>query len=233
MIVRTEPDGVLLITQPDHAHLAGRIMAHCVPLAAHPRRSAIMRAIAEHDNGWIEIDAAPTVNLEHRTVVDFITAPLAVRHGVWPRAVARLADEPWAAALVAQHALVAYDRFRGDADWTTFFTTMEAARGSMLDAGGLGLDDLLADYPFVRVGDLLSLAFCTGGVTAQRFGDWTIQLSGSRVMVTPDLFGGQTIPFDIDARHVGIDALRSDQALRDALSAATPTTLRGDVAATA
>jgi len=110
VIVRRVHDAIQLITQPDHAHLARTIMEHCVPLAARRRRDAILHAIAEHDNGWAEEDAAPTVNPTTGTVVDFVSAPLSVRHAVWPRGIARLADDPWAAALVAQHALTVYDR---------------------------------------------------------------------------------------------------------------------------
>jgi hypothetical protein len=33
---------------------------------------------------------------------------------------------------------------------------MEATRGALLRTSGLPLDDLLADYPFVRLGDLAS-----------------------------------------------------------------------------
>ena len=92
-----------------------------------------------------------------------------MRHGVWPRAIARLADDPWAAALVAQHAITVYDRFRSEAEWTPFFADMEAARDAMVRASGMPLDDLAADYPFVRLGDLISLVFCTGWTDAQRF----------------------------------------------------------------
>jgi len=105
VIVRPGPGVLQLITQPDHAHLARRIMERSVPLAARPRRDQILHAIAEHDNGWAEEDAAPTVDPRTGSVVDFISAPLSVRHGVWPRAIARLTADPWAAALVAQHAI--------------------------------------------------------------------------------------------------------------------------------
>src|SRR2546427_79192 len=144
---------VQLITQPDHAHLARTIMEHCVPLAARPRRAAVLHAIAEHDNGWAEEDAAPTVNPNTGTVVDFVSAPLSVRHAVWPRGIARLADDPWAAALVAQHAITVYDRFRPEAEWTSFFAEMEAARDAMLHTSGIPPGDLASDYVFVRVGD--------------------------------------------------------------------------------
>ena len=111
MIVRTFPDRIELITQPDHARLAGQIIEHCVDLASRSKRASILRATAEHDSGWIELDAAPGVNPATGDVVDFVHAPLEVRQGAWRRAVTRVADDPWAAAMVAQHARTAYERF--------------------------------------------------------------------------------------------------------------------------
>jgi hypothetical protein len=205
-------------------------MEQCVDLAARPRRDAILYAIAEHDNGWMEEDAAPTVNSVTGRVIDFVTAPLRVRHAVWPRGIARLAVNPWAAALVAQHAITVYDRFRSEAEWQPFFAEMEAARSAMLLASGLTLDDLAADYPFVRLADLISLTFCVGWTDEQRFGDWTIQLSGTRVIVTPDAFGGATIPIQVNATVIRDRPFQSDEALREALSEAAATTLQGEVA---
>lgn len=205
-------------------------MEHCVPLAARPRRDAILHAIAEHDNGWAEEDAAPTVNPKTGTVVDFVSAPLSVRHAVWPRGIARLADDPWAAALVAQHALTVYERFRCEVEWTSFFAEMEAARGAMLRASAMPLAHLDADYVFVRLGDLISLTFCTAWTDEQRFGGWTVQLSGTRVAVSPDAFGGAGIPIEIRAREIRNPPFRSDADLRDALSEADTKRLRGEVA---
>jgi hypothetical protein len=205
-------------------------MEQCVALAARPRRDAILHAIAEHDNGWTEDDAAPTVDAVTGRVTDFVSAALSVRHSVWPRAIARLADDPWAAALVAQHAITVYDRFRPEVEWQPFFTEMEKARSEMLLASGLPLDDLAADYPFVRLADLISLTFCVGWTDEQRFGDWTIQLSGTRVVVTPDPFGGATIPIQIAATVIRNQPFRSDGELREALRDAGATTLRGEVA---
>jgi hypothetical protein len=218
-----------LITQPDHAQLARTIMEQCVELAARPRRDAILHAIAEHDNGWAEEDRAPSVNPDTGRVVDFVTAPLSVRHAVWPRGVGRLAIDPWAAALVAQHAITVYDRFRSETEWQPFFAEMEAARSAMLLASGLPLSDLAADYPFVRLADLISLTFCVGWTDVQRFGGWTIQLSGTRVVVTPDVFGGATIPIQIEATEIPDQPFRSNQALREAVRQARSTRVQGEV----
>ena len=233
MIVRRVGDRLQLITQPDHARLAGRIMAHCAPLARHPRRAAILRAIAGHDNGWAEEDASPQVNPETGAVVDFITAPLAIRHEVWRRGVARLAAEPWVAALVAQHAITVYDRFRNDREWDSFFSHMQALRNNLLREGDLPLDELLKDYVFVRLGDLISLTFCTGWRDEQRFAEWKVQLSGNCVRVSPGSFGAEAVPIEIEARLIPNRVFHSQADLMSALADdATPVALIGEVRAT-
>lgn len=232
MIVRDHPDRLLLITQPDHAHLAERIMQRCVSLDEHPRRGAILHAIAEHDNGWAEEDASPALNPETGSVVDFVNAPLAVRHAVWPRAVARLAPDAWAAALLAQHAITVYDRFRPDPEWTSFFSTMEAARDEMLRASGPPLEALRPDYVFVRLGDLISLTFCTGWTDEQRFAEWSVRRDGDDVVVAPDPFDGTRVPIEIHARQLRAGPFRSDAELREALTSAEPIVLRGEVRGT-
>ena len=234
MIVRAVPDGLELITQPDHAHVACTIMERCATLSGRPRRDAILLAIREHDNGWAEEDAAPTINAKTGKIHDFVTAPLSVRHAVWPRGVQRLATTPWAAALVAQHAITVYDRFRSEAEWNSFFVEMTAARDAIL-RGFDGqhdhiLSELLSDYAFVRLADLISLTFCTGWTDEQRFGDWTVHRSGARVIVAPDVFGGATIPFAIEARHLSKDTFASDAELRAAVSTARTITLDGETA---
>jgi hypothetical protein len=230
MIVRSTREHLQLITQPDHAYLARSIMEHCVLLARQARRDAILHAIGEHDNGWAETDAAPTVDPANGDVVDFVNAPLGERHVVWPRGVARLANDPWAAALVAQHAIIVYDRFRSEAHWTSFFAEMEARRDTLLRTSGLPLDELVSDYHFVRLGDLISLTFCTGWSDEQRYRQWAVRRSGARVVVTPDAFGGAVIPIEIEAREIRRKAFRSDAELREVLANATVTMLHGEVA---
>lgn len=217
MIVRELAGRLLFITQPDHAQLAGRIMERCAPLAAHARRGSILRACRDHDDGWIEEDAAPTVDPATRRPADFMTAPARVKQGVWPRAIARLAGDPWAAALVAQHAITVYDRFRLDPEWSDFFADTEAIRDGLVHEGERTLDDLVADYPFVRLADLISLTFCNGWTAENSFGPWRVRGSGPHVTVMPDPFGGATVPFTIDARALPSQRFQSDDALRAAL----------------
>ena len=200
MIIRPHGSTRLLITQPDHAALAGRIMESWTAddFAASPRRADILRAIAEHDNGWHDVDAAPLVDPATGNLLDFIHAPDDVRQAVWPRGVERLAQTPYAAALVAQHALEIYGRYRPEPLWQPFFVGMEAARERHLRRASLSIDELQRDYLFVRAGDLISLTFCNGWRAEQTIGGrYRVRLEGDELLVVPDPFAGRIVPLEI------------------------------------
>jgi hypothetical protein len=231
MIVRPAGSALILLTQPDHAALAARVMRQWRTngLPDSPRRSSILLAIAEHDNGWREVDSAPVVEPGANRILDFVSAPDHVRRSVWPRGVARLADTPYAAALVAQHAIHIYRRYRADLEWTPFFAEMEAARDQHLDAAApLSLNDLLADYLFVRMGDLASLTFCNGWTEPQadEFGH-AIRFDGERLVITPDPFAGASVPLEISGREIPNGPFHSPADVYAAFAAARRVTLRG------
>jgi hypothetical protein len=203
LIVRTESDHLLLITQPDHAALSGAVMAQWRRdgLPVHPRREWLLLATREHDAGWAEVDVAPIVDPGSGQLLDFIHAPDAVRRAVWPRSIERLAHTPYAAALVAQHALHVYRDNRSNPAWQPFFAQIEDLRATQLRlAAPLTLDDLVADYFFVRMGDLISLCFANNWSGPQREGDYSIRVQGRRVTITPDPFDGETVPLSLPAR---------------------------------
>jgi len=230
MIVRTAGEHLLLITQPDHARLAGEVMHHCVALQHHPRRATIMHAVAQHDCGWAVEDAAPRVDPERGIVLDFIHAPAAVRQGVWPRCIGLLEDsDPYAAALVAQHAITVYDRVRSVAEWQPFFRDVERRRDGLVTCCGVTLEQLIDDYTFVRLGDLISLTFCTDHMDLSQFGEWHVRRVGADVVIEPDIFGGATVPVAITARELSRTTFSSDAALHDALHSAPERELRGVV----
>lgn len=230
MIVRQLDQRVLLITQPDHAHLAGRIMARCSALESHARRETILLAVREHDAGWAAEDAEPHVDPALGTVLDFVHASDEVRQGVWPRAVSMLAErDTWAAALVAQHALTVYARLQGSGEWQRFFGEMTSLRDELLLQTGGTLDELESDYVFVRLGDLISLSFCTGSDDLNQFGEWNVTRSGNRVQVRPDPFDGVQIPISISAMEIPPRKYRSDEELRAVMRHPRTITLHGVV----
>jgi hypothetical protein len=229
MIVRSAESEIELITQPDHARMARRVMEHSRGLRDHPRRGRILHAIGEHDNGWAELDSAPAVNPDTGEIFDFIHAPVATRQAVWPRAVARLSDDPWAAALVAQHALTAYDRYRQDPEWSAFFDLMAAKRDELMALAEGDLENLLADYLFVRLGDLISLTFCLRASGEQQFADYTIARAGGGVHVAPWPFEPGAIVMEVEARVLPARVFDTDADLRKALGEAKVRILRGEV----
>jgi hypothetical protein len=231
MIVRAAAGLAHLITQPDHAALSGRIMENWAPLAGESRRASILLAIGEHDNGWTEPDQHPTIDANGR-VVDFVNAPAKLKQDVWPRGVETLAADPLAAALVAQHAITVYDRFRGDPEWTTFFAEMEIIRDEHRARAGVSQDVLAADYAFVRIGDLISLTFSMAWRDTQSYDGVTVRLEGDRhVIVTPPALDVPELPIEVVARQLRGEPFESDAEFREALDRAPTVMLQGVVTA--
>src|SRR3954471_4269773 len=204
VIVRTDGGHLLLITQPDHAALAATIMTAWrgkgFPTSA--ERHAVLLATRSHDNGWQEDDAAPLVDASNGRILDFVPAPDQGRRSRWPGGIARLRHEPYAAALVAQHAVAIYDRYREHSEWAPFFEQMFAARAEMLSATSHSLEDLARDYFIVRMGDLASLTFCNGWTETQRAAPYDLTLRDRRLVIRPDPFNGHQVPLTVAARRI-------------------------------
>jgi hypothetical protein len=234
MIVRTTASSLLLIAQPDHAVLARQIMERWQSggLPAEPRRASILHAIEEHDNGWREVDAAPVLDVASGRVLDFVTIPADIRQTVWPRGVTRLAEDPLAAALVAQHAIHIYSRFSEDAAWTGFFGEMTRLRGEYAQRAGVSLEEVERLYPFVRAADLISLTFCTGWTEAQHAAGHEIRLRDEHTLtVHPDPFAGATVPFTVRARVLPNRPFASPVEVARLFEAATVVTLTATASA--
>lgn len=231
VIVQSQPPDLLLIAQPDHAGLAADLMTAWVDgPSKRPRADDLLLAIREHDNGWREPDALPQVDPDGRPY-DFIQGPVPVRQGVWPRGVGRLSHRPYAAALVAQHALTIYEGNRANLTWQPFFAALGAERDRLLkDAGASGDSARQAfheDYAFLRLGDLLSLTFCNGWKDAADYGGFRATLEGTTLSITPDPFGGAAVPLKVRSRRIPDRRYASDGDLQDTLAAAPDSWLIG------
>lgn len=181
-------------------------------LPTSPRRDLVLFAATHHDDGWLEVDRAPLVHAGQ--VLDFIDAPDEVRLSVWPRAVQRLAERPYVAALVAQHAMRIHEPYRGKKDLGNFFGLMETLRDRHLaDARPLTRTDLINDYLFVGMGDTLSLTFCNAWTEPRRQAHYEIRLNGSRLNIDPDPFGGREVPLAVTARRLPNRAFTHEEAL--------------------
>lgn len=235
MIVRDEGATFLLITQPDHAQLAETIMAaiRTEPPLEGPARRTILLATREHDNGWTEVDAEPTIDPETGRPCDFMSGPARVKHELWPRGITRVAKtDPLAGALVAEHAVTVYGYRRSEPEWVPFFGTIEAMRDALLQRIGMftgaSRETFEADYRCVRLGDALSLQFCNAWTEPQTTLGYEASVNGPTLLVAPDPFGGATVPLRVIGRRIPARPYAHDADVRAALAAAAPEVIAGD-----
>lgn len=231
MIVRPDGDDLLLVTQPEHAALSGRIMAawRRDGLPASSMRESVLLATREHDNGWLEVDEHADLDMRRRRPQHFMTAPDATKQGIWPRGVRRLEPvDPAAAALVAQHALALLE-LHPLPGWERFGSEMTAERERLLRNGAYDndLEALRADYRFVFLGDLISLVFCCEWSETFRYDAYTVTRDGTTVEVQPDPFGGETIELTALARRLPARPYAARTELQAAYDAAPRVVLRG------
>jgi hypothetical protein len=234
MIVRETNSDFFLITQPDHAQLAEEIVKAVKSETAlkGEAREAILLATREHDNGWTEVDAFPTIEPDSGRPCDFMHGPAAVKHELWLRGVTRTAmKDPHAGALIAEHAITVYGYRQHDADWDRFFEALRAIRDDLLQRIGRHVGTRLADfaheYRCVRLGDSLSLHFCHAWTTPQTTLGYTATIDGPDLVISPDPFDGATIPLRVIGRRIAARSYASDADLRAALAIATPEVLAG------
>jgi hypothetical protein len=234
MIIRRLGSTDLLISQPEHAALAARILRqwHTDHFPDSPRKASILRAIEEHDSGWLGVDEALVVDEATGQLLDFLELPDELKRETSSLGVERLASDPYAAALVAQHRLHVYRRYSDHPEWRGLFDAMREARDSHLRAAAQSLPVLLGDYTFVRAGDLASLAFCNHWTEVDVESDgcgYSMHLQGTSLFLNPDPFHGRTVEIAIDAREIGHQSFASAAEARRVVASAAVVTLKGQV----
>jgi hypothetical protein len=222
MIVAADGPDLRLVTQPDHAHFSGELLAlwRADGLPESPRRDDVIFAGREHDNGWRETDAAPRWDAARERPHDFMTLPRPDRIALWERGTARFAGErPYAALLITRHALSLHRERRGDPDWDDFLGSLDELERALLAAAGASAEEAAADYRFLDLADLVSLVVCNGwsepfarhGVRG-RYAEGTVHLD-------PFPLAGTTT-FRIPCRRIPRRAYRGDADLGAELAGA-------------
>jgi hypothetical protein len=229
MIIRPDDDSLLFVTQPDHARLAADLLSHWTAdgFSDHPRRDVLLLAAREHDNGWREVDENPAFDAASGCALDFMTVGDDIKQSVWPRAIERVAQaSPYAAALVAQHAISVYDASHQKPTWTSFFDDMAARRDRLLASGPHTPAELQDDYRFLSVVDLLSLSFCNGWTDERERYGCRVRYGAEGIDVRPGLFS-TTVPMRIRARRLPNRRYASTADLRAAFEDAAPEIVEG------
>ncbi len=202
MIVRDYENGWLLITQPSHAWGCGRLVRLWgnEQFARPGARRELMQATNLHDIGWAEWDSAPPLNADG-TPRSFMQTTLEETDAIWQRAVTTLRQfNPYAALLVSMHAATIYTRrLERDADPPEARAAVEGMlqeqqqiqrdlqnylSGFDLYDEALNSEQLEANYRVLRTCDLLSLACCTGPLTAGEIANVPGGNASERVTIT-------------------------------------------------
>lgn len=180
VIVREAGDAWLVVTQADHARLAADLLAllRLPGLADHPHRGELLAAVADHDNGWWESDAAPRVGAASGRPLDFLSIPPDLRLEIWRRGVERFAAErPWTSALVAAHFLRLSAGRAGDPTLAVAREELERRRDELAAAAGRGAAELGGDERWLALADDLSLAACSADAAFLRQPGWRAEVA--------------------------------------------------------
>jgi hypothetical protein len=196
MLVLDDGDRLCLITQSDHARLAHDILslwrADGLPEAAW--RTTLLRAVAEHDNGWRESDSAPTLDIGKGRPCDFRSLPADERRRLWRRGVERfIADEPTVAYLLILHAHRLHESSLDHSDWRDFFDFLEERRKAVENRLTFTPEALHVAYEYLALADALSLDAC--GVWGRRHSLWRrydILAERGHVIIRPFPLAGRT-----------------------------------------
>ncbi len=154
MLKTLRDDKAWLVTQPDHAEVSGYLAAHWgneefsrpgyYADSPDPERlgAETVLAIAEHDNGWWEWEAAPEISAEDGLPLglsEFLKNP---REGIgrWQRGIPRFnKDHPYVSLLLSYHAYWLY--YRGiDAESEPTFTHQLFSKGPPVRLKGDALE---------------------------------------------------------------------------------------------
>ena len=177
MIVRQRGDGLMLISQSDHARLSGIFAARWGnDLFAVPEpREPVLRAAAFHDCGWYDYDTSPLYDAATGETPTFVRVPFdgpqvaAHEHGIdWLTGI-----DPYAGLMMSRHRTgllrARYGTVSHPPPPPTRHLGAEAAafleRNERRQAVQLDTVDAAAfaiNFHLLQVWDLLSLYLCTG-----------------------------------------------------------------------
>jgi hypothetical protein len=157
-----------LITQPDHAALAGELAARLGPPLLNALPAEVVRGIAVHDDGWAAFDAHVALTSDRRPL-SFLDVPVPDFVRAWTDSIARAQQvAPIAGAIVSRHfcrLAQARASSRGDraqdAQQLQEFLSREDERQQRLGQGeSEEYLEFLTDV--LQFCDLLSLYLCCG-----------------------------------------------------------------------
>ena len=247
MIRRDDNDGFTLITQYDHAVLAGRIMERwgnemfVSPSPFHE----VQFAVREHDCGWKNWDSVPKINPENGHPANFMEMESSDQTDIWRRCFESYSEEhPYASALIALH-FAGFNRKLLNRDRSDGHAKSLDLEISRFVSDKLGIEDSkLSRIPpevkinlrLLQVGDVISLALCHGWKSME-ISDVPLDYEGNSAMlalesedgfnytISPYPFSDPQLKLKVGARKLGRKSYSDNEDLRRHLGSSPYTTL--------
>lgn len=255
MLHRHVDGGYLIVTQPAHAWVSGQIAAawgNARTGSVEPRAELVLAA-QQHDIGWLQWEAAPTLNPETGRPRTFLELPTMEHLAVWaPAGPAALVYGPYVAMLVSMHGTGLYQRhdYARDTEEEAAAARRFVADGAAFEArlleqlrAGAYPDELTSDAviaghrKLVSVWDAMSLFLC-GGLNRERtLEDVPMQDGAMPIRMIPDTshrdvaaidpwpFSGEELELTCPARVMQDTFAREDD-MRRAVAGAPWTLIR-------
>lgn len=225
MLVRLEDDAsTILITQPAHSWLSGQLARawagnEDAPLSPYEE---LCVAAEQHDIGWLQWEATPTLNPETGLPYSFREMPRKMHMQIWGRARRyAMIYGRYPALLISMHGTGLFERFGPSEDASdneklqvdTFLRRERASQQILIDSlaadpryqGLMDPEHLERNRQLIRTWDGLSLMIC-GGVDEDgvNIGDYTLLPGeeGDAITVDPWPFRNEELTVFAEARRI-------------------------------
>ncbi|MEQ9619342.1 MAG: DUF3891 family protein [Deltaproteobacteria bacterium] len=200
MIRREYNNGWILITQYDHAVLAGSIMSNWgnERFSRPEPLDEVLFAVREHDCGWKSWDSSPKINPENGYPANFMEMEPEDQSGIWSSSYeSHSKSHPYASSLIALH----FARFNqkilsrepsNDAA-NNLKREINEFVADNLDTAASGLkpngipEQVKINLRIVQIGDIISLSLCHG---------W----DSMKIAAAPINYKGETVDLKLESK---------------------------------
>lgn len=244
MIVRPHGDTAEIVTQVDHAEVAGALAEAWTeegPLALAPRTPMVIAARL-HDIGWRHWEASPRLNPDTGRPANFLDVVIEEHLRLYRLGIEEVeAQDPYAGMLVSMHAAGIYTgrydtqpalRLSRAPDVQAlvddFVAEREAHCGALRESLGVSPDELWRNYVLLQVFDRLSLRLCQGDpagpgpmeIVLPDGGTLHVRAKGDAEVVAPWPFAAEVVEVAIPTRTMALEGYADDAALAEAFAGA-------------
>lgn len=251
MLHRQEDEGLVAVSQPAHAWVAGQIATHWGNADFAPQPEEVRLATELHDIGFLPWEREPTFNAATGLPHSFLELPAAIQLPLWTNSIQQvLGYGRYPALLVSMHFTMLAQRMARDRDGEEvelaqrFLDAQEEYQTALLtslrnDAYYAPLSDdghVLAAQRFVALADWMSLQILLrfrdkkvakdqqSRPSAERFDLVPLNAAGTEVQLRPWPFEADSLELVCEGKRL-LSSFRDELSMREGLRNATAVTL--------